>query len=404
MLKSLRKKFVVFAMSAVTILLVVLVGAINGLNWMVLEGQSDNILHMLVNADGRFMQMDFHNQPPFSPPLNMDTMRSARFFMVRTDKEGRVLDINIDQISSVSTEQAEKYAGQVNDNTGRIDGYKYEVKSIGADRLIFFMDTASQRNTFITVLLVSSLIALLCWLGILLFAILVSGKIVRPIIAGMEKQKQFITNAGHELTTPLAIIQSNNDAMVLIHGENKYNSNIRIQTKRLGKLMANLLTLAKLDEDAKLPVKPENISSLVSGVIPTYEDAAVSRNVSLLVQIEPDVYMRIHKDTFMQMITVLLDNALKYTPDGGSIQFVIYRENHHIVIVEENTCEAINQSSNPERLFERFYRGDSARTQDGTSSGYGIGLSAARAIAETFDGKLTAEYPASGTIRFTARF
>ena len=403
MLKSLRKKFVVFAMSAVTILLVVLVGAINGLNWMVLEGQSDSVLHTLVNADGRFMQMDFHNQPPLAPPLNMDTMRSARFFMVRTDKEGRVLDINIDQISSVSTEQAEKYAGQVSDNSGRIDGYKYEVKSIGADRLIFFMDTASQRNTFITVLLVSSLIALLCWLGILLFAILVSGKIVRPIIAGMEKQKQFITNAGHELKTPLAIIQSNNDAMALIHGENKYNSNIRTQTKRLDMLMTNLLTLSKLDEEMKLPTESVNISELITGTLPAYEDAAASRQISLLTNILPGIHMQIHKDTFMQMITVLLDNAVKYTPDGGAILFSLTYENNRILIIEENTCE-LTHNKNPERLFERFYRGDSARTQDGTSSGYGIGLSAARAIAETFDGKLTAEYPASGTIRFTARF
>lgn len=403
MMRILRRKFVVFAMSAVTILLLVLVGAINGFNWMILERQSDNVLHTLVNADGKFMHMDFHNQPPLAPPLNMDIMKSARFFIVLTDEKGRVIDVNIDQISSVSTEAAEQYAKQVNENAGRIDGYKYEVKTFGTERLIFFLDTSGQRNTFITVLIVSSAIALVCWLAILLFAILVSNRIVRPIIAGMEKQKQFITNAGHELKTPLAIIQSNNDAMMLIHGENKYNNNIRLQTQRLNTLMTNLLTLSKLDEEVKLPTESVNISELITLMLPPYDDAAASRQISFSTNIMSGVYMQIHKDTFVQMITVLLDNAVKYTPEGGTILFSLLYENNHVWLVEENSCEQ-SQKINPERLFERFYRGDDARTQSATVSGYGIGLSAARAIAETFGGKLTAEYVKQGRIRFTARF
>lgn len=403
MTRTLRRKFVVFAMSAVSVLLLILVGAINGFNWMVLEEQSDRVLHTLVNADGMFLQMDFHNQPPLTPPLNMDVMKSARFFIVRTDRDGKVLEINIDQISSVSAEKAESYAGQVKDTTGRIDGYKYEVKIIGSERLIFFMDNSGQRNTFFTVLTVSAVIALLCWFAVLLFAVLVSGKIVRPIAAGMEKQKQFITNAGHELKTPLAIIQSNNDAMVLIHGENKYNVNIRNQTQRLSTLMGNLLTLAKLDEEVKLPTEPVNISELIAGMLPAYEDTAAERQIVLSADLSPDIFMQTHRDTFTQMVTVLLDNAVKYTPDGGDIRLSLSRESGQIRFTEENSCD-LPREKNPERLFERFYRGDDARTQAAASSGYGIGLSAARAIAETFGGHLTAEYPVSGRIRFTARF
>lgn len=403
MKKILRKKFILFAMSVVTVLLIVLIGAINVFNWIILDRQSDDILHTLVSADVKFSKMEFRGPKPFAPSMNMDTIKAARFFTVLTDQNGNVLDVNIDQISSVSTEQAAQYAVQITDTSGKIDGYKYAVKQFGTNRLIFFVDTTNQFSTFVMVLSISSAIAFICWLLILLFVVLFSGRVVRPILAGMEKQKQFITNAGHELKTPLAIIQSNNDAATLIYGESKYSKNIRQQTQRLNVLMTNLLTLAKLDEETKLPTERVDISELIGGMLPAYEAVTAERKITLSLNVQPHVFLQVHRDTFSQMLSILLDNAAKYTAEGGTIRFSVASDGRHIEIMEENTCEAVS-APDPERLFERFYRGDSARTQDDTVSGYGIGLSAARAIAETFGGKLTAEYPKAGIIRFTALF
>lgn len=403
MKKILRKKFIIFAMSAVTVLLVVLIGAISGFSWIILNRQSDAVLHILVSADDQFTNMEFHGPKPFAPPMNMDTIRSARFFTVLTDQNGTVLDVNIDQISSVSTEQAAQYAAQITDASGKIDGYKYEVKQFGSDRLIFFMDMANQVSTFVMVLSISSAIAFICWLLILLFVVLFSGRVVRPILAGMEKQKQFITNAGHELKTPLAIIQSNNDAATLIYGESKYSKNIRTQTQRLNVLMTNLLTLAKLDEETELPTERVDISELISGMLSVCEDAVAEKQIAFSLNIQPHIFLQVHRDTFSWMISSLLDNAVKYTPEGGTIYFSVMNKGGHVEITEENTC-GISSNFDPERFFERFYRGDSARTQNNSSSGYGIGLSAARAIAETFGGTLTAAYPKTGMIRFTSRF
>lgn len=403
MKKTLRKKFIVFAMSAVTILLVVLIGAINGFSWIILERQSDNILHTLASGEGNLLQKDFHKRNPFMPSINMDAIQSARFFMVCTDRYGNVLNVNIDQISSVSAEQAMEYAEQITDNAGKIGDYKYEVKQLGEERLIFFLDTSRQFWTFAMVLSISAVIAFICWLIILLFVILLSGRVVRSILEGMEKQKQFITNAGHELKTPLAIIQSNNDASTLIYGENKYSRNIRLQIQRLNVLMTNLLTLARLDEETKLPTERVDISRLICELLLTYEDTMAEKQILLSTKIQSHIFLQVHRDTFSQMISILLDNAVKYTPEGGKICFSVTHESGHVEIAEENTCEA-SVNSDPERFFERFYRGNSARTQDGTTSGYGIGLSAARTIAETFGGKLKAEYPKVGILRFTARF
>ena len=167
--------------------------------------------------------------------------------------------------------------------------------------------------------------------------------------------------------------------------------------------MTNLLTLAKLDEEVKLPTEAVDISELICGMISAYDDSAAEKQIALYKNIQPHICMQVHKDTFSQLISILLDNAVKYTKEGGTIRFSVTTEGSRIWIVEENTCEDL-QNIDPERFFERFYRSDTARTQSSTSCGFGIGLSAARAIAETFGGKLTADEPERGMIRFTARF
>ena len=406
MTKTLKRRFIIFTMTAVTCLLVFIVLAINGLNWMMLERESDAVLETLVDADGAFQKMDFDRPPPFSRPLDMDRMRASRFFIVHSDPSGNIVDVNIDQISAIDHETAKSYALEVlkaEDTSGRVHGYKFAVKQLGPNTLTFFMDTSDQSENFRMVLFASTAIAVLCWMILLLIVVLLSGKVIRPVLVGMEKQKQFITNAGHEMKTPLAIIQSNNDTMALIHGENKYNVHIRNQTKRLNVLMSNLLTLAKLDEEIPLPTETVNISDVAGELLPAYTEDAQAHNLRFDVQIEPDIVIQTNKDSFRQMLTVLLDNAIKYTPQGGSVRLSLARDGKHIQIIEENTCDP-SLEPDPERLFERFYRGDAARTQQKESSGYGIGLSAARAICENFGGKLTAEYFSDDSIRFTARF
>ena len=406
MTKTLKRRFVIFTMTAVTCLLLFIVFAINGLNWMMLERQTDTVLETLVDADGIFQRMDFKQPPPFSRPLDMDRMRSSRFFIVRSDENGKVIDANVEQIYSIDQTMAKNYALKVlktGKEYGRIDGYKFAVKSIGPNQLIFFMDISEQSESFYMVLFVSTAIAILCWMILLIIVILLSGKVIRPVLIGMEKQKQFITNAGHEMKTPLAIIQSNNDTMALIHGENKYNVHIRNQTKRLNVLMSNLLTLAKLDEEIPLPRESVNISEFTKELLPVYVEEAQGKNIDFQVQMEQDMVIQFNKESYRQLLTIILDNALKYTPDGGKIYLSFVRHGKHIQMIEENTCDS-SLEPNPERLFERFYRGDAARTQKKETSGYGIGLSAARAICENFNGTLMAEYPSSDSIRFTARF
>ena len=409
-MKTLRWKFILFAMAAVSILLLLLIISLNGLNWYFTKTRDEIMMNMLVQSEGKFMFMDFHMKPQNRGPfqltqITMDQMRSVRFFIAEVDGSGDIDYVNIDEIFSVTEEQARIYAEKIyksGSTAGLIDNFRYAVKRTDDDTLIFFMDTTRQKENFLLILWVSVAIAAVCWLIVLVSVYLISGKVVRPIIAGMEKQKRFITDAGHELKTPLAIIQSNNDANILINGENKYSRNIRSQVRRLSDLTSNLLMLAKLDEEVKIPLGPVNISDLADEILPAYQDTAESMGFTLTSAIEKEITANSNRESLTKLMTILLDNALKYTTKNGMIRFELKKMSGWILITEENSCEP-GSTGNPEQLFERFYRGDSARTQQNEKSGYGIGLSIAKMICENMGGSLNAEYPEHGLIRFTAK-
>ena len=224
----------------------------------------------------------------------------------------------------------------------------------------------------------------------LLFVILLSKKAILPIAENIEKQKQFVTDAGHEIKTPLAIIMANTDAMELHNGENKWSRNIREQTVRLNGLMQNLLALAKMDEGAvKLPSSDILLSSLLEEILPAFYEPAALKEIIIEENIQPNIIMHGNRDSMSRLITILLDNAVKYTSKQGNIIIYLERKEGVITLSIKNTCDMLPEVD-PEKLFDRFYRGDSARTQK--SGGYGIGLSAARAIAESQKGSITASY------------
>lgn len=405
MIRTLRRRFILFAMSAVTVLLVILVLAISGFSYMMFDRQSDRMLEALAEGEGGFRPAELPPPAPFAPQMNLDTMMSLRYFTVFVDANGAAVEPNLDRISAVDQETAIGYAQEARltgARRGRIDNYKYLAKDGKNGSLYFFMDISDQQNSCATVAFASAAIAAACWLSVLVFVILFSGKAVKPVAENMDRQKQFITNAGHELKTPLSIIQSNNDAAELLLGGNKYSANIRTQVKRMNTLVSHLLTLSKLDEAALPAVDTCDLSEILTNAVREYRDAAAAGNIGFRSHIRPGVMVRANRELLEQLVSILLDNAVKYTPPGGEIMAALSQNGQRCILQCENDCMAA-KNRDAERLFERFYRGDQARTQEEISSGYGIGLSAARAICESMKGSLHAAYLSETRICFTAR-
>ena len=412
MTKTLQKRFIVTAMIAISVLLSFLLGAINIANYVMSNRQIEKIMTELTESGGVYHPPSFPGEmPPFQkfPFQEMptpDDMMGARYFLVAFDDDGRVVHTDVNHIYAVSKEEAAEIAQKIHDRpetSGQYEHFKYVLVPgpDGKGSIALFLDIAMQQRTAWTVLLASCGGGLLCWIAMLLLVIQLSKRAIQPIAQNIEKQKQFVTNAGHEIKTPLAIILANTDAMELISGETKWSRNIRSQVIRLNGLMQNLLALAKMDEGGeKLPMSEFLVKPLLEEVLEQYREPAATKNIALQADIQPDVILRANRDSVMQMLSILLDNATKYTPDDGEISVCLKKEDK-VVLQVKNTCSQPPEDD-LEKLFDRFYRGDAARTQ--SSGGYGIGLSAARAIAEAHGGIIAASYESTQkTIVFTAK-
>ena len=234
-----------------------------------------------------------------------------------------------------------------------------------------------------------------------IFVSVLSRRAIAPIAENIVRQKQFVTNAGHELKTPLAIIMTNTEALELFNGESKWTRNIKAQTKRLSGLMQNLLTLSKMDEaDLKLPMQYFDLGELIKEAAAPFEVPAHEKKLEFIIE-TPQIKVNANRDTIGQLIGILLDNAVKYTPEGGKITLTAFSEGKYAVLRQSNTIDPSDVEENPEKLFDRFYRRDEARTQK--KGGYGIGLSAARAIAAANKAQISVCYNGQESIVFDVK-
>lgn len=442
MVKTLQRKFMFASMLAVTILLVTLVGTINIIYCFSVNTREKSLLEMLCETDGRpegrRAGLEMEDRTERKPDdqrdtrldrefnggflhrrMSMDEVLSARFFAVWFDGEGQIIQTDTSRIYAVSEDGACEMArtiASLGKNTGVYQSFRYMIADkncslpadaktetsqsaepvSSAERVLVGLDISSDRGDMLRILGISFLIAILCWAAMLVPVHALAKRAIAPTALSIERQKQFVTNAGHELKTPLAIIQANTDALELYTGESKWTRNIRAQTIRLNGLMQNLLTLSRMDENSlKLEKKPFALDLLAGEVWEDFAEPAAGRNLSVRFGKEEDRELKVlaNRESIAQLLSILYDNAVKYTPRGGQIEVKICSEPEVVTLIQSNTItqeeEEKLRAGDPERLFERFYRTDSDRSRK--KGGSGIGLSAARAIAGANMGRICAD-------------
>lgn len=409
MIKQLQRKFVFSSMLAISILLLVVLGGINVFYMISSNKQTDKLLTTLSEIENsaitQMLPQVRDSWDLFSMVVTQDDTLGAIYFVANVDDKGNIWKLDTTHISSIGINDAIEYTEKVfyaQKEMGKIDGFKYQaMKSVGARGTTYiFLDVTKQINMIYSVFVLSFVTGLLCWVIMLLLVILLSKKAIKPIAVNMEKQKHFVTDAGHEIKTPLAIIMANTDAMELCVGENKYSKNIRMQTIRLKNLTEQLLTLAKMEEQTGMENSFFSLSELIEGMFLQFSENIESKQIALSKEINPDIRICSCKQKIQMLFDILIENAVKYTEEKGNITVKLNQQGKFIVLELSNTAENL-QNLRLDKIFDRFYRGDEARTQK--SGGYGIGLSSALTIIQSLKGEITVRTIDYREILFTVK-
>ena len=407
MLKKMRWHFIGAAMAAFTAVVLTLLCFVNVWNYHSVTAQQDEALVRLMEMEDK--QTPFspgRGAPPFDDWLHFspEVQYSLRFFAVHYDADGAVLRVNQDYIASISESDAEAFANAVLESGkthGYKSGYRYLVHTAQDETAVLFLNSEREIQTMRSLLWITLAIAAVCLAVVFGLVVLFSRRAITPYLKNMEAQKQFITNAGHELKTPIAIISANTEVIEMCSGESEWTKSIHHQTERLTSLVTQLLTLAKMDEGGgQLELKEWNASETIIDAVQSFEAPAVTKQITLQTDIAKELRMEGDAARIHQLVSLLVDNAVKYTPEGGTIRVRWWKNGKKAELAVENTCDNLPEGD-LNRLFDRFYRADASRARE--SGGYGIGLSVAAAIVQAHKGKITAERTKDG-ICFRAVF
>ena len=327
-----------------------------------------------------------------------------RYFSVLLDGDGNVLDTRTDRIAAVGAEAARDYARAVFESGGTkgFQGiYRYLRRDEAEGVRIIFLDCGRLLTQFHSVLGRSVLISAIGLAAVFLLIALLSARIVRPIARSYEKQRRFISDAGHEIRTPITIIDADAEILEMDLGDNEWLSDIRQQTARLAELTNDLIFLSRMEEQEQATMIEFPLSDVVSETAASFQALALTRGKTFVMDVAPMLSMVGNEKQIGQLVSILLDNAIKYSDEAGEIRLSLKKQNKSIRLSVENTVEAISKEV-MDNMFERFYRGDASRNSG--TKGYGIGLSIAKAVVEAHRGKITAESADGRRVTITAVF
>ncbi len=432
MIKKLQKKFISITAAALFAMILLVLAAVNGIFFFqsnrLLEQRLDMIMGNQPGAQGGTVPREPQNpaglqstadprnpahpdsdgktpdfRPGFLPRFEERLHIRADGCVIRLDETGNLLEIRQDAAENYSEDELTAVAEALW-KKGRSRGwhqyFKFRmVTQTAADgtpeTVIGLINASSDLYAVFTVLLISAVIGIVSFLLVLLIIILASGHAVKPIAESYARQKQFVTDAGHELKTPLTVISANSELARMIYGDSEWFDSIDRQVGKMNSLVRSLITLAKMDEEQKPLFAPFNLSDAVYDTAKSFEGLLHSRGKLITLDIAEDIQYNGDESRLRQAVSILMDNAAKYCDEGGKVAVRLFRDRQIRLQVINDFADAPNCEL--DKVFERFYRADSARTSDGS---YGLGLSIAKSIVELHKGEIRAKALEHGRVMF----
>ena len=421
MIKKLQHKFILISVLTIFAVMTIILCIGNFILYKNINDRQNNLFNILIDNGGYFPEKiddgkikNNDEQAPFREEnkdfektrkpyfeISPEAPYENRFFSAVFSDNGNLISINTGFISAISTTQATDMSHSVyksNKLTGYLGNYKYKKADYSDGTIIVFLDSTRDLDTLKIFLIVSVFIIIIAMLAVFITVCFFSKIAVKPMEESYRKQKRFITDASHEIKTPLAIIDANTDLIEIEYGESEWTKSNKNQVQRLTNLTNSLVSLSRMDEESNNTIMTDfSLSKVIAEESESYAALANTRKKTLNINIEKNISYYGNEQYIRQMIGIFLDNAIKYSNEKGTITLNLKKQGKKKSLSIKNTLDYI-EVGNHDILFERFYRADNSRNSE--SGGYGIGLSLAKSIINIHKGTVIALSRDKNSIEF----
>lgn len=392
MIRAIRRRFIRIALAVLALAMLLVTGIINVTNWLNVRAELWETMAALTEDNGPFGKRGARSRHM----RNM--LDESRYFVVNVDGDGKAVFRDSFRLSELEDEYNAivERALQSGRASGFIGDYLYAFSdATRGGRTALFLNCETKLNRARRLALISAGACVGCILLAWALVALFSRRAIKPLVDNAIMQKQFITDAGHELKTPLTVISANMDVLMLETGPNEWIRSTQKQVANMRGLVNEMIYLSRLDEeDAKLRREDVDLSKLARETAEPFVGMAEFSGKSMEVEIEDGIHLTGDGAALQRLVSIVCDNAVKYAPDGDSIRVRLRRSRRGVTFTVENGLREPLKQEQLDRLFDRFYRTDESRNKE--SGGYGIGLSVAKAIAEKHGGTLKARQTDDG--------
>lgn len=415
MIKKVRRRFIWVATLSLFLVMIISFASLIGISVFGSSREADQVLSIIVKNNGRLDIQQAKQQ--LGDQYNREGLFKYRYFTANVDTKKKTLTVidtdhiigrSIDSVSSRERQISRRLAGGQLKGTIRSEGmrFRYLAKKISTNKYyICVIDLSPLMQS--TIFLVKY--AMFFTFGGIFFFILVmfllADRAIQPIKDAYDKQRRFITNAGHELKTPLAVISANAEMEELLGNDDEWNESTKEQVVRMTGLINQLITLTRMSEPEEIVLSKVNFSEVTKESAESFKSILAKDGKEYVISIDPDLYINAEQRSLLELVNILIDNAQKYCDPEGEVMVVLAKSrlNQNAVLTVANSYKN-GAGIDTNRFFERFYREDESHHYDGKQkSGFGIGLSMAQDLVSAFGGKINASW-SDGVMNFTVTF
>ena len=403
MFKSLRKKFIATAVGSVAVVIAILAITLNLINYYKLEERIDTTLLDASKSQALIRIFAEDGDDLIITKNSSSTTDYNGFSIAKVDGVGKIVKAYRDDILLPNQEALQSKVFEAlkeGKTSGFIGSYRFLKAETNVGNLILFLNCQREIDSYESFVRNSILISIIVIISVFILIVLVSKKVIAPIQQSYLKQKQFITGASHELKTPLAIISSNADVLEMENGGSKWTQNIHNQVDRLTSLVNSLVVFSRMEEKDTVERTSFDLTEVLKSRIEDFDELANFQKKYIATDIDTNLNYYGEKDSIVQLMDILLENAIKYAPEDSDIWVSLKKNRKHAILKVSN--KATVQKGDLSKVFDRFYRLDESRNS--TIKGYGIGLSMAQLIAEKHKETIRAYAPEDGIFKIEVRF